>query len=173
MHGFGHAVEDHDALTRASGGKRFDRRAYAAVNVLPVVGDPHVASWINVNINLHLQASADVAEGRRNGIARFHAWRTVLGANSTQVRELSRRAGKIRDPNVVVAIHCRCPRTWETAASKWTARKLAAVRFQHNYAATLFAAFLFRQNFRQIVRSLLETFGLEPYTHVHQMGHAE
>jgi hypothetical protein len=60
---FGHTVENHNPLPATSSRERFRGRADTAVDVLPVVHRPDVAGWIDVDVRLHLQTSADVAAG--------------------------------------------------------------------------------------------------------------
>ena len=132
-----HAVEDHDALAAAAGRKRFARRADAAVDILPVVHHPDIASRIDIQVGLHLQASSDIAARRRNLVARMHPGRTMLGANAAQLDDGAAWRREIGDPDVIVAVHCHGPRAGETAASERRAGIGRAVRPQQRDAATV------------------------------------
>ena len=136
-HRLGHAVEDHDALAAAAGRERLVGRTDTAVDVLPVVHHPDVACRIDGDIDLHLQAAAHVAAGRRNLVAGLHAGRTVLGADAAQLHDRTARHGEVGNPDVVVAVHGHGPRPGETAAGERRARKLGAVRPQQRDAATV------------------------------------
>src|SRR4051812_6391281 len=105
----GHTEEDRDALAAAAGRELLGRHAEAAVEVLPVVHDPHVARRPDREIGLHLEAPAHVAAGRRDLVAGLHAGRAVLGTHAAQLRDRAVRAGEVGDPDVVVAVDGRRP----------------------------------------------------------------
>ena len=139
-HRLGHAVEDHHALAAAAGRKRLFGCTDTAVDVLPVVRHPDVPGRIDVDINLHLQATTDVAAGRRNLVARLHAGRTVFGPDAAQLRDRTARRSEVGDPDIVIAIHGRSPWPRETAARERRARIRGAVRPQQRDAATIGAS---------------------------------
>src|ERR1700685_3250675 len=80
-----HAVEDDNTLAATAGRERLTGRTDAAIDVLPVVRYPDVASGIDVDVDLLLQAATNIPAGWRNLITRFHAWWTVLGAYAAQL----------------------------------------------------------------------------------------
>jgi hypothetical protein len=55
--GFGHAVENHNALAAAARRERLVRRTDAAVDVLPIVDRPDITRRIDGYIGLQLQAA--------------------------------------------------------------------------------------------------------------------
>ena len=128
-HRLGHAEEDHHTLPAAAGRECFGRYPEAALNVLPVVHHPDVARWSDREIGLHLQTSADIADGRRDLVAGLHVGRTILGAGTTKLYDWTVRSSKIGYPDIVVAVRCSL-RTGETAAREWRAGVLAAIRPQ-------------------------------------------
>src|SRR3954452_2486155 len=65
----GHTEEDREALAAAARREFLGRHAEAAVEVLPVVHDPHVARRPDREVGLHLQAPAHVAAGVARGLA--------------------------------------------------------------------------------------------------------
>jgi hypothetical protein len=99
-----HSEEDRDALTAAAGRQDFRGDAEATIDVLPIVHDPDITCGSYREIRLHLQASANVASGRRNLVTRLHAGRAVFGAHATKLHYGTIRGGKVGNPDVAASV---------------------------------------------------------------------
>ena len=158
VHRLGHAEEDHDALSAAASRQRFARVFVAAVDVLPVVHDPDVARRRDGKVRLHLQPAPHVAVRRRNLLAGLEAGWTVLCAHAAKLRDRAVGHREIGNPNVVVAIYDRSPRTGEAAAREWRAEILRAIRAQQGDASVP-ALLLGHAGGRESCAEIVEFFG--------------
>ena len=76
------SVKDNHTLSAAAGRERLAGRANTAIDILPIVRHPNVACGIDVDVDLHLQATPNISARRRNLIAGLHTGRTVLSADA-------------------------------------------------------------------------------------------
>src|SRR5262249_37618248 len=127
----------------AVGRQRFVWITEAAVHVLPVVHYPHVPGRSDREIGLHLEPAAHVPAGRRDLIAGLEAGRAVFGTHAAQLRNRTVRPCEVRDPDVVVSVDGRRPRTGQAAARERRAWILGTVRPQQRDAAAVWATLLF------------------------------
>src|SRR5215472_8587869 len=104
----------------------------------------------------------------------MHTERAVLGAHAAKLDDRAACHGEVRNPDVVVAVNHYRPRTGKATTLEWRAWIRRTVRPKDRYAATVHgAALLLRHGFRQVIRGLLNSLGLEAHSHVNHVGHAK
>src|SRR5208282_5059712 len=61
-------------------------------------------SRADADVDLHLLAAADIAAGRRDGVAGLETGRAGLGAEAAQLHDPRRRVGQVGNPDVVIVV---------------------------------------------------------------------
>src|SRR5208337_3459315 len=107
------------------------------VRSAPLVGDPDVAGRTEPDVDQHLHAAADIAAGRRDGVAGLHVGRAVFGAKATQLDDSRRGAGQVGNPDVVVAVDGDGPRSRNPLAIDRREARFSSVGAEDSDAAPL------------------------------------
>src|SRR5271166_5749080 len=104
----------------------------------------------------------------------MNAGRAVLGAHAAQFHDRAAWHGEVGNPDVVVAVDYRCPRTRKATALEWRAGIWRAIWAQQCDAAAVHgASLLLGHGLRQVIRSGRNSFGLQAHCHVNEVSHAQ
>ena len=95
---------------------RLCHAASSSSNIVPIIPNPNVPRRINGDIHLHLQSAAHISARRRNLVAHLHARGIGLRPATRQLNDAACGIVEIGNPNMVVAVHGRRPRSHQAAA---------------------------------------------------------
>src|SRR5215469_3038994 len=104
----------------------------------------------------------------------MHTGWAMLGLHAAKLNDRTAWRCEVRNPDVIVAVNHHRPRTGKASTLEWRAWIRRTIGPKNRNAATVHgAALLLRHGFRQIIRGLLKSLGLQAHSHVNHVGHAK